>query len=199
MIAYIKGKLVLKNPNYVILDISGIGYMVRISTQTFSALPADGSEMKLYTHHHFAEADQSLFGFTSLDEKSLFELLLTVKGIGPRLGLTILSGMNADEISDTIMRQDVLKLSRISGIGKKTAERMVLELKDKLGGLTPVQNGTSSSSMVGLVQTETLSALEALGYRKADAEKAVLKAVKTSDKPLDDVSTLLKASLKVLA
>ncbi|MEX0773019.1 MAG: Holliday junction branch migration protein RuvA [Balneolales bacterium] len=199
MIAYVKGKLVLKNPNHVILDVSGIGYSIRISTQTFSALPAEGADMKLYTHHHFSEADQSLFGFTETDEKSLFELLLTVKGIGPRLGLTILSGMNSEEITDTIMRQDVLKLSKISGIGKKTAERMVLELKDKLGGVTTEQNGTSRSPMTGLAQTETLSALEALGYRKSDAESAVLKAVKTSETPLEDVSSLLKATLKVLA
>ncbi|MEX0779799.1 MAG: Holliday junction branch migration protein RuvA [Balneolales bacterium] len=199
MIAYIKGKLVLKNPNQVILDVSGIGYSIRISTQTFSSLPAEGAELKLFTHHHFSEADQSLFGFMSTDDKSLFELLLTVKGIGPRLGLTILSGMSADEITDTIMRQDVLKLSKISGIGKKTAERMVLELKDKLGGLTATQNGTSGSPMTGLVQTETVSALEALGYRKADAEKAVLRAVKTSGTPLEDVSMMLKATLKVLS
>lgn len=199
MIAYVKGRLVLKNPSHAILDVSGIGYSIRISTQTFSELPAEGSEIKLFIHHHFAEAEQSLFGFTNTDEKSLFELLITVKGIGPRLGLTILSGMNADEITETILRQDVLKLSKISGIGKKTAERMVLELKDKLGGVTTAQNGTSGSPMKGLIQSETVSALEGLGYKKSDAERAVLKAVKASETPFEDVSTLLRAALKVLA
>ncbi|MEX0685297.1 MAG: Holliday junction branch migration protein RuvA [Balneolales bacterium] len=195
MIAYIQGKLVHKNPGQVILDVSGIGYSIRISAQAFGTLPTLGEEMKLYIHHHFAEAEQSLYGFTGTEDKSLFELLITVKGIGPKLGLTILSGMNANELTNTIIRQDVLQLSRISGIGKKTAERMVLELKDKLGGLT----SAGGSSLNGLVQTETVSALEALGYRKADAEKAVIKAVKSSDHAIEDVSTLLKASLKVLA
>ncbi|MEX0928332.1 MAG: Holliday junction branch migration protein RuvA [Balneolales bacterium] len=198
MIAYVKGKLVLKNPGHVVIELMGIGYVVRISTQTFSVLPPEGTELKLYTHHHFAEAEQSLFGFTNTGEKSLFESLLTVKGIGPRLALIILSGMNSDELTDTIIRQDVLELSKISGIGKKTAERMVLELKDKLSGIPEAQNGPVRPSLNGLAQTETVSALESLGYRRTDAERAVLKAVKTAETELKDVTSLLKATLKVL-
>ena len=132
MIAYLKGKIVQKSEDRLILDVRDVGYGVEISNQTFQTLPEKGKELEILIYHHFTDSDQRLFGFTSQKEKNLFERLITVKGIGPKLGLTILSGMSAPELIQAIVTQNTSALSGISGIGKKTAERMVLELKDKL-------------------------------------------------------------------
>src|SRR6202795_1575331 len=132
MIAHLRGTLLTKHPNQVVVETSGVGYEVNISVPTFSELPANGSEVALHVHTHVREDMIALYGFLRPAEKTLFEKLLTVSGIGPKLAITILSGMAADEMVNAIPSNEIARLPRIPGIGKKTAERMVLELRDKL-------------------------------------------------------------------
>src|SRR6201987_4231147 len=132
MIAHLRGKLLVKHPNQAIVETAGVGYDVTISVPTFSDLPGIGAEVALHIHTHVREDALALYGFLRPSEKLLFEKLITVSGIGPKLAGTILSGMAADERVGGIRGNDVAKLTRIPGIGKKTAERMILELRDKL-------------------------------------------------------------------
>jgi Holliday junction DNA helicase RuvA len=171
MIAHLRGKLLTKHPNQVVVETCGVGYEVNISVPTFSELPASGSEVALHIHTHVREDVIALYGFFRPAEKQLFERLMTVSGIGAKLAITILSGMAADEMADAIRGNDVARLTRIPGIGKKTAERMVLELRDKL----PAAAGTSTPEAAPLSTTEedVLSALVNLGYQRAPAEKAL--------------------------
>ncbi len=172
MIAYLNGKIASKRENECILDVQGVGYLVEISSQTLETLPANGENVKLLIYHHITDSDQRLFGFTTQKEKNLFERLITVKGIGPKLGLTILSGMEASTLMEAIVTQNTSVLSGISGIGKKTAERMVLELKDKLfdeSQPSVVSGDTQARSR----HEEAISALEALGFNKRQASQAV--------------------------
>src|SRR5215468_1996116 len=137
MIAHLRGKLLVKHPNQAIVETGGVGYDVTISVPTFSDLPALGAEIALHVHTHVREDQIALYGFLRLADKHLFEKLLTVSGIGPKLAITILSGMPTDEMVGSIRGNDVARLTRIPGIGRKTAERMVLELRDKLPGTVP--------------------------------------------------------------
>ncbi len=132
MIAHLRGKLLAKHPNQAIVETGGVGYDVTISVPTFSDLPGVGGEIALHIHTHVREDVIALYGFLRSSEKTLFEKLITVSGIGPKLAITILSGMAADEMGNAIRGNDIARLTRIPGIGKKTAERMVLELRDKL-------------------------------------------------------------------
>ena len=175
MIAHLRGKLLSKHPNQIVVETNGVGYEVNISVPTFSELPANGSEVALHIHTHVREDLIALYGFLRPAEKQLFEKLMTVSGIGAKLAITILSGMAADDMAGAIRGNDVARLTRIPGIGKKTAERMVLELRDKLPAA-----GTSAPSMPALNATEedVLSALVNLGYQRAPAEKALASVVK---------------------
>jgi Holliday junction DNA helicase RuvA len=176
MIAHLRGKLLAKHPNQVVVETGGVGYEVNISIPTFSELPANGSEVALHIHTHVREDVISLYGFLRPAEKQLFEKLMTVSGIGAKLAITILSGMAADEMAGAIRGNDVARLIRIPGIGKKTAERMVLELRDKL----PPVAGTSAPTVPAMsaVEEDVLSALLNLGYQRAAAEKALASVVK---------------------
>ena len=176
MIAHLRGKLLSKHPNQIVVETSGVGYEVNISVPTFSELPANGSEVALHIHTHVREDLIALYGFLRPAEKQLFEKLMTVSGIGAKLAITILSGMAADEMARAIRGNYVARLTRIPGIGKKTAERMVLELRDKL----PAAAGTSAPSTPAISPTEedVLSALVNLGYQRAAVEKALASAVK---------------------
>src|SRR5712671_1287149 len=137
MIAHLRGKLIARHPNDVIVETMGVGYDVTISVPTFSELPPAGSEVALHIHTHVREDQIALYGFLRPEEKQLFEKLITVSGIGPKLAITILSGMAADDMVRAIRGNDIVRLTRIPGIGKKTAERMVLELRDKLPEVGP--------------------------------------------------------------
>ncbi len=176
MIAHLRGKLLTKHPNQVVVETCGVGYEVNISVPTFSELPASGSEVALHIHTHVREDVIALYGFLRPAEKQLFEKLMTVSGIGAKLAITILSGMAADEMAAAIRGNDVARLTRIPGIGKKTAERMVLELRDKL----PTAAGTSTPtvSLMSAMEEDVLSALVNLGYQRAAAERALANAVK---------------------
>ncbi len=172
MIAHLRGTLLVKRPNQAIVETHGVGYDVAISIPTFSELPPLGAEVALHIHTHVREDALNLYGFLRPAEKNLFEKLLTVSGIGPKLAITILSGMPVDEMTGAIRSGDLARLTRIPGIGKKTAERMVLELRDKL----PPTAGASemAAAPVSPVEEDVISALVNLGYQRAAADKALL-------------------------
>jgi Holliday junction DNA helicase RuvA len=176
MIAHLRGRLLAKHPNQVVVETAGVGYEVNISVPTFSDLPPAGSEVALHIHTHVREDLIALYGFSQPAEKQLFEKLMTVSGIGAKLAITILSGMAADELAAAIRGNDLARLTKIPGIGKKTAERMVLELRDKLppaaGVSTPAQPAMST------MEEDVLSALINLGYQRPVAEKVLAAAVK---------------------
>jgi len=196
MIAHLRGTLLAKHPNQAILETHGVGYDVVISVPTFSELPAAGQEVALHIHTHVREDALSLYGFLRLAEKLLFEKLLTVSGIGPKLAITILSGMPADEMVAAIRGGDVARLTRIPGIGKKTAERMVLELRDKL----PAPAGATEVNLAAAnpVEEDVLSALVNLGYQRAAAEKA-LQAATRSGKSSANFDVLFREALAALS
>ena len=172
MIAHLRGRLISKHPNQAIVEAGGVGYDVTITVPTFSDLPASGSEVALFIHTHVREDALALFGFLRAAEKQLFEKLLQVSGIGPKLAITILSGMPATEMVAAIRSGDVARLTRIPGIGKKTAERMILELRDKLEAF-----GEAPAPRVATpVEDDVLSALMNLGYQRAAAERALAAA-----------------------
>ena len=178
MIAHLRGTLLTKHPNQAVVETGGVGYEVNISVPTFSELPATGSQVALHIHTHVREDVIALYGFLHPAEKQLFEKLMTVSGIGAKLAITILSGMAADDLSAAIRGNDVARLTRIPGIGRKTAERMVLELREKL----PVTAGipTPAVAPVSAIEEDVLSALVNLGFQRAAAEKALASAVKNS-------------------
>jgi len=176
MIAHLRGKLLAKRPNQAIVETAGVGYDVTISVPTFSELPSLGSDIALHVHTHVREDVIALYGFSRPAEKQLFEKLITVSGIGPKLAITILSGMAADEMVGAIRGNDVARLTRIPGIGRKTAERMVLELRDKLPPLTAGQ--VEQAPTMSAIEEDVLSALLNLGYQRAAAEKALASSVK---------------------
>src|SRR5256714_5431091 len=171
MIAHLRGKLLTKHPNQAIVETGGVGYDVTITVPTFSDLPELGAEVALHIRTHVREDQIALYGFLRPSEKLLFEKLITVSGIGPKLAITILSGMAADEMVGAIRGNDVARLTRIPGIGKKTAERMVLELRDKL----PPDGAEAVAAIPSLsaVEEDVLSALVNLGYQRTTAEKAL--------------------------
>jgi Holliday junction DNA helicase RuvA len=171
MIAHLRGKLLAKHPNQAIVETGGVGYDLTISVPTFSDLPGVGSEVALHVHTHVREDIIALYGFLQSAEKRLFEKLITVSGIGPKLAITILSGMAAEDMINAIRGNDIARLTRIPGIGKKTAERMVLELRDKL----PVEKHgeVAAAPTLSAVEEDVLSALVNLGYQRTAAEKAL--------------------------
>ncbi len=171
MIAHLRGKLLAKHPNQAIVETGGVGYDVTISVPTFSDLPALGADVALHIHTHVREDIIALYGFLRPSERLLFEKLITVSGIGPKLAITILSGMPADEMVGAIRGNDIARLTRIPGIGKKTAERMVLELRDKLPETVPAIRTTAPTATA--TEEDVLSALLNLGYQRAAAEKAL--------------------------
>lgn len=173
MIAHLRGTLLAKHPNQAIVETHGVGYDVAISVPTFTEMPAAGAEVALHIHTHVREDALSLYGFLRLAEKQLFEKLLTVSGIGPKLAITILSGMPADEMVGAIRGGDLARLTRIPGIGKKTAERMVLELRDKLRAAGASEMSAAPASPM---EEDVISALMNLGYPRAAADKALLAA-----------------------
>ena len=195
MIAHLRGRLLAKHPNQAIVETGGVGYDVTISVPTFSDLPAIGDEVTLHIHTHVREDLIALYGFLRPAEKRLFEKLITVSGIGPKLAITILSGMAADEMVKAIRGNDVARLTRIPGIGKKTAERMVLELRDKL----PAEGVVESAVMpaISAVEEDVLSALMNLGYQRATAERALASVEKNGKASSFEV--MFRQTLRVLS
>ena len=175
MIGLLRGRLLEKRPNQVILDVGGVGYLVAVPLSTFAALGELHAEVTLLIHTHVREDALSLYGFLSAREKHLFELLLGASGVGPTLALKILSGMNVEELVPAIRGGDLARLTKIPGVGRKTAERMVVELKDKLEAVAVEAEKPAAASPAG-VEADVKSALVNLGYDERTAEAAVADA-----------------------
>ena len=196
MIAHLRGTLLSKSPNQAVVECAGVGYDVAISVATFSALPGEGKEARLHIYTRVAEDQLALFGFFELAEKRLFERLLTISGIGPKLAITVLSGVDAGRLVEAIRGGDHDTLVRIPGIGKKTAERVVLELKDKLDDLVGAP-ATSSAAEVSLGDhaDDALSALINLGYGRPVAQKAIEAALKRDPAARETFEGLFRAAM----
>jgi len=194
MITFLRGKIIEKEPERLTLDVQGVGYAVGIPNSTYQQLPPTGETITIETYHHITDNNQTLYGFYQKSDKNLFKLLITVKNIGPKLGLAILSGMNGKEIIKAISQQDKTALASISGIGKKTAERMILELKEKMEKIAGEFDMSTDDGAPGELKSEALSALESLGYRKKDAEKALKKAL-DNQQEFGTVNDLVKKAL----
>lgn len=195
MIALLQGELHTVGKESVVLLTGGVGYRVEVTNPTAQTLSNTKSDrVTLFIYHHITEGDQRLFGFLNTEEKGLFELLITVKGVGPRLALTILSGMNAASLMDAIHSGQSKLLSSIPGIGTKTAERMVLELKDKI--FRPGDTGSRQAKTTTPTHEEAIAALEALGFRKKEAESAVLSIV--NEDPTLETGAMIRRALSIL-
>ena len=197
MIAHLRGRLFSKTPNQAIVECAGVGYEVTISVTTFSALPSEGVDANLHIHTHVREDQIALFGFSERQEKRLFEKLLTISGIGPKLAITVLSGISSDRLVTAIRSGDHATLTRIPGIGKKTSERVVLELKDKLDDLAvaiPTSSGTGPHH--GPAGDDALSALVNLGYPRPVAQKAIETAIDKNPEAAHDFETLFRAAMQ---
>jgi len=173
MIAHLRGRILEKHPSHLILEAAGVGYQITISVPSFSGLPSEGAEVSLYIHTHVREDTLALYGFLRREEKQLFERLIGVSGIGPKLAITVLSGIAADALVSALRGSDITALTRIPGVGKKTAERMMLELRDKLEGLA----AAPAPAPAMRVEEDVVSALVNLGYQRTPAEHAAKRAV----------------------
>jgi len=195
MIAHLRGALIHKQPGQAIVEAAGVGYDVTITIPTYTSLPLAGSEVRLHIHTQVREDLIALFGFLERDEKRLFEKLIGVTGVGPKLAITLLSGLASDRVVTAIRGQDHATLTRIPGVGKKLAERLVLELKDKLDdfALAP-----APAAIQGAAVEDVLSALTNLGYQRPAAEKAVQHAIEKDAALAGDFDGLFRAALKVI-
>ena len=176
MIAHLRGKLLSKQPDRAVIEAGGVGYDVAITGPAYSEMPNAGAEVSLFIHTHVREDALSLFGFISEDEKRLFEKLISVSGIGPKLAITVLNGISTERLVSAIRSNDLASLTKISGVGKKTAERMVLELRDKLEQFAVTTKAPAEASAV---EEDVLSALVNLGYQRAAAEQALKHVAKS--------------------
>ena len=203
MIAHLRGRLLLKSPNQAVLECAGVGYDLAISVESFGALPEEGREASLHVHTHVREDQIALFGFAEVREKHLFEKLLTISGVGPKLAITVLSGISADRLIVSIRAQDHGSLTKIPGIGKKTAERIVLELKDKLDQLAvPIpeigQAPPASPGRLGPIGEDVISALVNLGYPRPPAQRAVETAIEKQPESVQQFETLFRAAMSAI-
>lgn len=196
MIALLRGRLVRKAPQELVLDVGGVGYRVAIPLSTFYRVGDLGGEVLLLTHTHVREDTLALFGFLTAAEQALFERLIAVSGVGPRLAVAILSGIEAPELVAALKSSDVARLTRIPGVGKKTAERLVLELKDKVEGLQAAPTDAAAQAPHLSAHEDLVSALVHLGYSRPEAERGVQRAVKEGEGRFED---LLRRSLRVLS
>lgn len=186
MIALLRGRLVEKHPNRLIVDVGGVGYDVAVPLSTFYELAEPGSDVSLRVHTHVREDLIALYGFGSPLEQALFERLISVNGVGPKLALAVLSGIEPAELVRSVRTADVARLSSIPGIGKKTSERIVLELKDKLPSGAAADGGAAAATASDPdadLRTDVLSALVNLGYQRAYAEKAIDAVLKDPQAP----------------
>jgi holliday junction DNA helicase RuvA len=194
MIAHIRGQLLRRSPQAVVVDVAGVGYEVHVPLSTFYKLGEEGSAASLMIHTHVREDALTLFGFATAGELTLFEKLIGVAGVGPKLALNILSGIEAPELVAALRSSDLVRLTRVPGVGKKTAERLILELKDKL---PPVVEAEPEITVPVSAKDDLLSALANLGYSRAEAERAVDRVLR--DGGSDRFDDLLRQSLRALS
>ena len=194
MIAYIDGKLTYKDPTYVIIDVGGVGYQIKVSLNTYSSLPSS-ERCKLHTYLHIKEDAHTLYGFTTAAEKDLFLLLISISGVGPNTGLMILSSLSVEEVQQAILREDVRTIQHVKGIGAKTAQRIILELKDKVRKEALLSDSVVPAAAHNTNRAEALSALVTLGFAKNVAEKTLDAIIKRESGSLS-VEELIKFALK---
>ncbi len=192
MIAHLRGTLLVKTPGEVVVDVGGVGYRVFVSLTTFSALPGVGREVTLDIHTHVRDDALQLYGFASRKEKQVFELLIGVAGIGPKLATNVLSGIPADEMVDAVIEGNVTRLVAVPGVGRKLAERLTVELRERAVLLRNGRNGVAAGpeGAASSLLREATSALVNLGYRAAEAERAVKGAASQAGGRLEDVIRL---------
>ncbi len=181
MITYVSGKLAEKKPTEAVIDVQGVGYQVLIPTSTYEALPAVGEKAMLHTHHHVREDAALLYGFAGKSERALFELMLAVSGIGPKLALAALSAMRPAELRNHVLNGDAAMLTGIPGVGRKTAERLIVELRDRLTTVDLAEDGSSltgGSEARAEARSDALAALESLGLPRATAEKNIRRVLR---------------------
>jgi Holliday junction DNA helicase RuvA len=196
VIAQVRGRLLRKEPQEAVIDVGGVGYRISIPLSTFYRIGEPGDEVTLLTHTHVREDALALFGFLTATERSLFEKLIAVSGVGPRLANAILSGIEAPELVAALRSSDVARLTRIPGVGRKTAERLVVELKDKMQGL-PGGEDAGTAPAPSTAAEDLVSALVHLGYSRPEAERAVDRALK--DGGGGRFEDLLRRSLHLLS
>ena len=195
MIAYLKGTLIEKTPSRVVLDAGGVGYEIFVSINTFDRLPATESECKLLTYHHIREDTQILFGFIDKKEKGMFELLLNVNGVGAKTALSILSGLTVTELSLCISENNVKRISSVHGIGKKTAERIAMELRDKINPFEAMAGSDGSKAPPeSTMMRDAVMALTSLGFAQDKATKMV-QSVLAKESDITDTEVLLRRAL----
>ena len=185
MIAFLRGQIIDKQPNLIVIDVQGVGYEVHVPLSTYYDAGEAGAEAALRIHTHVREDALQLYGFLTALEEQLFERLISISGIGPKLGIAVLSGIEPVELVSAIQRADVARLTTIPGVGKKTAERIVLELKDRLSQMAAVPVGAASAAAAtgNRLRDDLLSALQNLGYHRPLAEKAVDATLAKSEGP----------------
>lgn len=194
MITYVSGTLAAKSPAEVVIDAGGLGYALQIPTSSFERLPAVGKPARLLTHFHVREDAQLLYGFATEGERSLFRTMIAVSGVGPRLALAALSAFPPESLRDHILEGDASVLTRIPGVGKKTAERLIVELRDRLADLeagTPPPAGETKAG--ASIRADARAALEALGLGRAEAEKRIRRVLRDSDGELTAEALIRRA------
>lgn len=196
MIVHLNGKLVEKDITRVVVECGGVGYEASIPLSTFDRLPAEGADVKLYTYHDVREDAEALYGFATVAEREVFKLVTTVSGVGPKIALSVLSGLTTGDLQLAISQGDVKRLASIKGIGKKTAERIVVDLKDKINPIEALANSTASSSQAqSNVLRDAMLALSALGFSEEIA-RAKVQRVLEADPSVQDTETVVKLALK---
>lgn len=195
MIGHLRGQLLRKQPQELLVDVGGVGYRVSIPLSTYYRLGEPGSAVALHVHTHVREDALALYGFLTPTEQTLFERLMAVSGVGPKLALAILSGIETDELVGALAASDLARLTRIPGVGKKTAERLVLELKDRVKDLAPP--AAPSAAPAGALRDDVASALANLGYARADADRALDRSLKAN--PEARFEELLRETLRLLS
>lgn len=195
MIAHLRGRLLSKQPQQAIVEAAGVGYDVAISVSTYTSLPAEGAEVALHIHTQVREDTLALYGFLDRNDKRIFEKLITVSGVGPKLAITIQSGLPADRLVAALRAQDHATLTRIPGVGKKLAERLVVELKDKLEDMAAAAPAVAAA---GPAAEDVLSALVNLGYQRPSAQKAIETAVAKDKNVGEHFDALFRAALMAI-
>ena len=193
MITQIRGRLVEKNPTYVVVDCAGVGYLLHVSLQTFSSLPTE-ENIRLFTHLSIREDAHTLYGFITKTEREVFKLLISVSGVGPSIARTMLSSMSSEEVQNAIASENVALIQSVKGIGAKTAQRVIVDLKDKILKTFDVDEVSLNSNNTN--KEEALSALEVLGFNRRQSEKVVTGILKVT--PNETVELLIKKALKNL-
>jgi Holliday junction DNA helicase RuvA len=195
MIAHLRGRLLTKQPQQAIVEAAGVGYDVAISVSTYTSLPAEGAEIALHIHTQVREDTLALYGFLDRNDKRIFEKLITVSGVGPKLAITIQSGLPAERLVAALRAQDHATLTRIPGVGKKLAERLVVELKDKLEDMAAAAPAVAAA---GPAAEDVLSALVNLGYQRPSAQKAIETAVAKDKSAGEHFDALFRAALMAI-